>query len=176
MRLDGEGVALLLDVGHIGHLGDLQLLSDLGAHLGGVAVDGLTAAEDDVILVHTQVLDGGSQDLGGGEGIGAAELAGGHQHGLVHAHGLQLQQHAGGGRGPHGHGDDGAAQLILQGQGGFDGVHIIGVDDGLHGGAVEGAIGVDGHLAGGIRHLLDTYDKLHSILAPFRVTSANCRR
>ena len=147
-----------------------------GAHLGGVAVDGLTAAEDDVVLVHAQVLDGGGQNLGGGEGVGAAELTGGHQHGLVHAHGLQLQQHTGGGRGTHRHGDDGAAQLVLQGQGGLHGVHIVGVDDGLHGGAVQRAVGVDGDLAGGVGHLLDTYDKLHSILAPFRITSANCRR
>ena len=40
---------------------------------------------------------------------------------------------------------------------------------GLHGGAVQRTVGVDGHLAGGIGNLLDAYDDLHSFLAPFRL-------
>ena len=32
------------------HLGQAELLGDLGAYLGGIAVDGLAAAEDDVVV------------------------------------------------------------------------------------------------------------------------------
>ena len=44
--------------------------------------------------------------------------------------------------------------LVLQGQSGLDGVHIIGVDDGLHGSTVQSTIGVHSHLTGGIGNLL----------------------
>ena len=44
--LDGEGVALLLDLSGIGDLGQMQLLSDLGADLSGIAIDGLTASTE----------------------------------------------------------------------------------------------------------------------------------
>ena len=40
-----------LDLGNIGDLGHPQLFGDLGAYLGGIAIDGLTAAEYDVTLL-----------------------------------------------------------------------------------------------------------------------------
>ena len=134
----------------------MQLLSDLGADLSGIAVDGLTAGQNDVVLLHAVGVDGGGDDLGGGVGIGAAELAGGDQDALVHAHGHQLTQHALGGRGTHGERHDLAAQLVLQSQSGLDGVQVIGVDDGLHGRTVQSTIGIHGHLTGGIGDLLYT--------------------
>ena len=159
--LDGQGIAVLGDLASVGHLGQVQLLGDLGANLSGIAVDGLTAGQDDVVLLHAVGVDTGGDDLGGGVGVGAAELTGGDQDALVHAHGHQLTQHAFCGRGAHGERDDLAAQLVLQGQGGFHGVQVVGVDDGLHGGTIQGAVGVHCHLTGGIGNLLHSNKNFH---------------
>ena len=64
LALHGQGVAVLPDVGDIGDLGQVQLFSDLGANLGSVAVDGLTAAENDVLRADADLIDGSCQDLG----------------------------------------------------------------------------------------------------------------
>ena len=82
-------VAVLGDVGGVSDLGQVQLLSDLGTHLGGIAVDSLTAAQHDVVLLHADLVDGSGQDLGSSVGIGTAELTGGNQIGLISAHGQQ---------------------------------------------------------------------------------------
>ena len=74
---DGDVFPVLVDVGGVGDLGQAQLLRHLGAHLGGVAVDGLPAAHDHVVLLHADGVHGGGQDLRGGVGVGAAELPGG---------------------------------------------------------------------------------------------------
>ena len=139
----------------------MQLLSDLGTDLSGIAVDSLTAAHHDIVLLNTQSAQSGSQDLGSSVGIGTAELTGGNQHALVSAHGHQLTQHTGSGRGAHGDNGDLAAGGVLQLQGGLNSVHIIGVGDGLHGSTVQSAVGIDSHLAGGIGYLLDTNINLH---------------
>ncbi len=139
----------------------MQLLSDLGADLGGVAVDGLTAAEDDVLGADADLVDGSSQNLGGSEGIGTAELTAGHQHAAVRAAGDQLTQHAFSRRGAHGDDHDFAAGLIFQLQGSLHGVQVVGVGDGGHGGTVHGAVGLDRYLALGIRDLFDTNDCFH---------------
>ena len=111
--LDGDGVAVLLDVGSVGDLRQVQLLSDLGTDLSGIAVDGLTAAHHDIVLLNTQGAQSGGQNLGGSVGIGTAELTGGNQHALVSAHGHQLTQHTGSGRGAHGDNGDLAAGGVL---------------------------------------------------------------
>ena len=54
---DGKLAVLIVNGGDIGHLGDIQLFGDLGAHLGGVAVDGLPAAEHDIPFLHTDLAD-----------------------------------------------------------------------------------------------------------------------
>ncbi|CAN4070586.1 Septum formation inhibitor-activating ATPase, partial [Dysosmobacter welbionis] len=115
--LDGDGVAVLLDVGGVGHLGQMQLLGNLGTHLGSVAIDGLPAAHDDVVSLYADLVDGRSQDLRGGVCIGTAELAGGHQHGLVSAHSQRLAEHTGSGRRTHGHHNNLAAGGVLDLQG-----------------------------------------------------------
>ena len=102
-----------------------------------------------------------ADDLRGGERIAAAELAGGNQDTLVSAHGDQFAQHAFGGSGAHGDSDDFAAGLVLQLQGGFHSVHIIGVDDGGHGRTDQNTIFVNSNLTGGIRDLLDTNKNFH---------------
>ena len=134
----------------------MQFLSDLGTHLSGIAVDGLTASQDDIVLLNAVGIDGGGNDLGGSVGVGAAELTGGDQNAFVHAHGHQLTQHALGGRRTHGERHDLAAQLVLQSQSGLDSVQVIGVDDGLHGRTIQRTIGIHGHLTGGIGDLLNS--------------------
>src|SRR5664280_1819062 len=57
----------------VGDLRDAELLCRLRADLGGVAVNGLAAAQDDV--EPTELADGALQDVRGLEGVGAGELA-----------------------------------------------------------------------------------------------------
>ena len=78
------------------------------------------------------------------------------------AHGHQLTQHAFCGRGAHGERHDLAAQLVLQSQSGLNGVQVVGVDDGLHGGTIQGAVGVHCHLTGGIGNLLHSNNEFSS--------------
>src|SRR5699024_4813929 len=143
--------------------GHTQLLSDLGTDLGGIAVDGLTAAEHDVVVVHADLLDGSSQDLRSGVSIGTAELTGGDQNGLVAAHGQQLAEHTLGGRGAHGDHHDLAAGGVLDPQSGLDSSQVVVVGDGSHGGTVHGAVFLHRHHTGGIRDLLDTNDCFHIV-------------
>ena len=110
----------------------MELLRHLGADLRGIAVDGLTAAEDDVVLVEADGIHGGGEDLGGGVRIGAAELTGRNEIAFVRAHGDQLAQHTLCRRGAHGDDEDLAAGGVLDLEGGLDGVHIIGVGSGYH--------------------------------------------
>ena len=63
----------------------MQLLSDLRAYLSGIAVDRLTAAEYDIVLVKTDLVNGRREDLGSSEGIRTAELTGGNQNAFVSA-------------------------------------------------------------------------------------------
>ena len=152
----------------------MQLFSDLGTDLRSVAVDCLTAAEDDVIVVETDGIERGGEDLRRGICIGTAEFTTGNQITVICAHSHQLAQHAFCGRRTHGDDRDLAAQLILELESGLNGVHIIGVDDGLHGSAVQGTVGIDGDLTGGIGDLLYANENLHffftSLLSSHRDT------
>ena len=173
--LDGDLAAVVGDAGRIGDLGDAQLLGDLGTDLSGIAVDGLTAAEDDVAFAETVGLDAGGDDLAGGEGIGTAELTAGDQDGLVGAHGQQLMDHGGGSRRTHDDDDDlGIRNLIAEGQSSLDGVQVVGVGDGGHGGTVQSAVFLDGHLAGGVGNLLDANENIHVLF--LLLTSAARRK
>ena len=139
----------------------MQLLGNLGTHLGSVAIDGLPAAHDDVVSLYADLVDGRSQDLRGGVCIGTAELAGGHQHGLVSAHSQRLAEHTGSGRRTHGHHNNLAAGGVLDLQGRLQGVHIVGVGDGLHGRTVQGAVRIHRRLTGGVGNLLDGNNDFH---------------
>ena len=61
----------------VGDLGEAQLLGDLWADLGGVAVDGLPPAEDQVKARRS--CRWRIEGVGGGLGVGAGELAVGEQ-------------------------------------------------------------------------------------------------
>ena len=111
---------------HIRHMGKAQDLSHLRSDLSGITVDGLTATGKRCPLGPTPILlTAAGQDLGGSEGIGTAELAAGDQHAAVSAAGHQLTQHTLCRRRAHGDDDDLAAGLVLQLQGGLDGVQVV---------------------------------------------------
>ena len=89
LQLVGGGLLYLQGVGH---LGVAQMLGDLGAHLGGVAVDGLLAAEDHVefALGVLHLPDGLGEDVAGGQGVRPAEGPVGEEIGLVRGDGHQV--------------------------------------------------------------------------------------
>ena len=139
----------------------MQLFSDLGADLCGIAIDCLTAAEDDILRANADLVDSCSKDLAGCEGIGTAELTAGDQNSLVRTAGQQLTQHAFGRRRAHGNNNDFAAGGVLELQGSLQSVQVIGVGNSGHRGTIQRAIRLDGHLTGGIRNLLYTNDCFH---------------
>ena len=158
LALDHQAVPLHLELLGVAHLGDVQLLGNLGAHLGGVAVNGLTASDNQVEADFPQ---GGGDDGGGGIGVGTAELPCGEEIGLVHTHGQSLPQ------GPlrlgrtHAQGAHCAAALLPQAQGGFQPGLVVVVDNTGHA-LADQSVGfrVQLHL-GGIGDLLDTYNNFH---------------
>ena len=139
----------------------MQLLCDLRANLSGIAIDCLTAAEDNVLGANADLIDSSSQDLAGCKGIRTAELTAGNQNSLVSAAGQQLTQHTLCRRGTHGDNNDLAAGGVLELQGSLQSVQVIGVGDGCHGGTVQRTVRLDGHLTGGIRNLLYTNNCFH---------------
>jgi len=139
----------------------MQLFSDLGADLCGVAIDCLTAAEHNVLGANADLIDSSSQDLAGCKGIGTAELTAGDQNGLVRAAGQQLTQHSLGRRRTHGDDNDFAAGSVLELQSSLQSVQVIGVGDGGHRGTIQSTVCLDGDFAGGIRNLLYTNNCFH---------------
>ena len=146
----------------------MQLFGNLGANLRGVAVDSLTAAHYYVVLLNAQVVNARGNYLAGGIGIAAAEFTAAYQHTFVRAHGQQLTQHAHRRRGTHGNNNNLAAGLVLKLEGGFNGVHVVRVGYGLHGGTVQRAVRIDGNLTGGIGNLFYTYYNFHVCLLTSR--------
>ena len=59
--LDSDFIAFLLDFCCISNLRQVQLFSNLGANLSGIAIDCLTAAENHVILFQADMVDCSSQ-------------------------------------------------------------------------------------------------------------------
>ena len=151
-------VLLQLHANGVGYQGTVQMLGDLRPHLAGVSVNGLLAAEDDVkgpLVFLLQRLDGGGDDLGGGQGIRAAEDPVCDEVRLVSAHSQTLPQGVLGLGDAHGDDRHLAARLILQAEGDLQSVGIKGIDDGRHALTDEGMLHrVDFNL-GGVRHLLD---------------------
>ena len=139
----------------------MQLLSDLRTDLSGITINCLTAAEHNVLGANTDLVDGSSQDLAGCEGIGTAELTARNQNSLICTAGQQLTQHAFCRRGTHGNNNDFAAGSVLELQSSLQSVQVIRVGDGSHRCTIQSAIGLDGHLAGGIRNLLYTNNCFH---------------
>ena len=161
LALDHYAAVLQRQLLGIADLGHAQLLGNLRAYLCGVAVDGLTAGDDQI---EPDLLQRRGDDGGGGIGVGAAELTGGQQIGLIRAHGQRFpQSHIRLGR-AHAHHGNGAAHLLAQPQRGLQTGLVVMVDDAGHALADQGVgLGIQLYL-GGIGNLLDANNDLHMLL------------
>lgn len=129
-----------------------------GQH-GGHGVQGGHSGNDQVDLADT--FDGGGQDPGGGDNVGAGQVVVGHNNPGVGPH-LQGATH------PvlsilrsHGQGDDLAVGLLSQGDGGLDGVLVELVEDVLL--AAHEATVLDATLGLDVRNVLDADHDSHGL-------------
>ena len=149
----------------VGDLGIIQILSDLGTNLSGIAVDGLLAEHQHIELdaFHLlDLLDALGEDVTGSQGVGAAAGAVGDQESLVAAHGQALAQSLDGLSRTHGQDIDlGVLVLILDAGSGFQCVSIERADDGgntfTHQGVGHGIDFDDGR----VRHLFNANKYVH---------------
>ena len=159
---DGEGLGglIVLEVFHVGDLRQVEVLGNRGTHLGGVAVDGLTAGDDEVDIHGAQ---GAGEGAAGGQRIGTAELAVGEQDGAVDTHGEGLAEDGLGLGKTHGDDGDVGTVFVLQLQGVFKAALVVGVHNRGNALADERTgLRVDFHL-GGVRHLLYANYNVHCL-------------
>ena len=114
------------DILRIADVRDIQVLGNLRTDLSRVAVDGLTARDDQII---GQLLDAGSNRGGSGQRIGTAERSVGDQNGFIGTHSKRLAQRRVGLRRTHGNDRDMSAKLILQAKSSLKASLIVGVND-----------------------------------------------
>ena len=161
---DLQGVAVQLCLQAIGDLGIIQMLSNLGADLGGITVDGLLSTEDGIELAFYlfHLPNRAGKDIAGGQRIRAAECTVGNEISLVGRDGQALLQRVLGLLGAHGHDHDlGVRTLVLDAGGSFEGIAVKGVDDAGDAVPNQGVLyGVDFNNRS-IRNLLDTYKNIH---------------
>ena len=158
------GASSSSDAADAGDLRQAELLGDLRADLGGVAVDRLAAAEHEV--GGAELLDRAGERVARGQRVGAGERPVGEQDDLVGAAVQRLAQHLGRGRRAHGEHGHAAAVAVLEAQRLFEGVQVFGVEDRRQRRPVDGAVvfhGLAGHV-GGVRDLLDQDDDAQLVL------------
>ena len=145
------------------HLVEAELLGHLRTHLGGVAVDGLPAADDDVHIAN--LLDGRGQRIRGGQRVGTGKQAVGEQPARIGTAIQSLTDNLAGTRRTHREESYGRALvLLLQSECLLKGVQVFGIEDGGQSGAVDGALGghrVLAHVAG-VWHLLGQHYNFQS--------------
>ena len=121
----------------VGHLVQAEFLGDLGADLGGVAVDGLPSADDDVHV--TDLPDGRRKGVGGRERIGAGEEAVRQEPARIGAAVESLaDDFSRAGRAHREDADRGAGIGFFQAQGLFECIQVVWIEDGRQCGAVDG--------------------------------------
>ena len=160
--LDGEGLGglVVLEVLHVGDLRQVEVLGDLGSHLGGVTVDGLAAGDDEVDIHGAQ---GAGEGAAGGQRIGTAELAVGQQDGAVDTHGEGFAEDGLGLGQTHGDDGDVGTVFVLQLQGVLKAALVVRVHNRGNALADERTgHGIDFHL-GGVRHLLYANYNVHCL-------------
>ena len=139
--------------GHPRRVRNAQMLGNGGAHLGGVAVSGLAAAEDQIKVPHAA--DGLREGVAGSQHVRAAQPPVAEHIALIRAHHVGLPDDGlglGRAHGAHGHG---TAVRFPKAQRRFQGVEVIGVHFALYACALEYArFLVHLHLVRG-GHLLD---------------------
>ena len=119
-----------LDLLDKGRIGKIKEGCHFRTHLGGIAIDGLLAAKDEIYI--TQFANGAGEGGGGGPGVGAGESTIAQQHGVVHSAGQCLPEGLVGLGRSHGENRDACAKAVLDLQGRFHGKKIEGIDDGFH--------------------------------------------
>ena len=128
-----------------------------GADLGGVAVDGLPSAEDEVRLY---LLGHAAECVAGGESVGAGEGAVGQKHGFVGSAVERVAEHFGGGGRPHGGDRDFGVAAVLELEGQLKRIQVFRIEDRRQCGAVDRSVGlhcVPGDILG-VRNLLYEYE------------------
>ena len=136
----GDAILDTEDFFGVGHLVETEFLGHLRTDLGGIAVDGLTAAEDDVNPA--DLLDGGREGIGGSEGVSTGEEAVGQQPAFVSsAIEAFTYDFSGTGRAHREHADGGAGVLFFQSERLLEGVQVVGIEDGRKGGTVDRSFG-----------------------------------
>ena len=143
----------------VGDVGNLQIFCHFRTHLGGIAVGGLFAADDQIKLA--ALADTLGQGVGRGQHVRTGKFP-------VCQHGAGPDTHAdrflddgfGLGR-PHGNGLHAAAEPLCQRQGSFDAVQVIGVDFAGNTASLQNTGDrIHFHVVGA-GHLLDTYQNFH---------------
>ena len=127
----------------VGHLRQPQLFGNLRAYLGGIAVDGLASADDDVIVAY--LLDGCGKGIRSGKRIGTCKGAVGQQIAVVGTTVKSFTNNFGCTSRSHGQdGNGGARMFIFQSESLLKSVQVFGVEDGRECRAVDGSVGFHG--------------------------------
>ena len=138
----------------IGHLRKAELLGHLRTHLRRVAVDGLTACENHV---GGDLLQRARKGVGGGQRVRAGELAARKQVAAVGPAEHRVADDVGGALRTHRKDmNRGTRHTVLEPQGGFERIEVLGIEDGRKRRAVDRPFGSHRVLAyvAGIGNLL----------------------
>ena len=144
----------------VGHLGNAQFFGALGADLGGIAVDGLPAAEDEIVSPDGP--HGLTEDIAGGQGIAGGGAAISQEDRPVSAAKQTVAEHIGRLGGAHADHSDRSAVLAADFEGRFQGMEVFGVKNRRQRAAIDRSVLLHGlgRNIGRIRHLLDTNDTI----------------
>src|SRR5574344_608897 len=158
-------VAVDLEALEIGDGREVEVVGDLGAGLGRVAVDGLASAEDEVGIEPPHGL---GQDVARRERVGAGGPAVGHEIGLVGAAVERLAEDLASRGKAHRDRNDLSAVLFLDLKRGLKGVAVFGIEDRRQRRAVDGAVGLH-RLTGHLLRVGDLLDADDTYIASFTI-------
>lgn len=148
----------------VGHLRPVQLLGDLRSDLSRIAVDGLTAGDDDV-GIHLERR--ARQRIGGSQRIGARELTVGQQYAPVGTAEHPLADNLRSAAGPHRQDLDPAARKhVLEHERLLQRIEVLGIEDSGERRPIDRAVGLHSVLAhvAGIGHLLGQHNYFQRFL------------
>ena len=148
----------LVHARHVGHLVQVELLCHLRAHLGRVAVNGLTASDDDI--GHTDLADSLAEGVARGQRVGTGKGAVSEQISVVGPAEKALADHIRGTRRSHRQDRNRrSGMLFFQSQRLFQRIEVLGVENGRQSGTVHRSLrrhGIRPHVSG-VGYLLGKY-------------------
>ena len=139
------------------------MLGNLRSNLCGIAIDSLTACNNQVII---QIADSACDCLGGSPCISATQNSVGYQDSVVSAHSHSFTENLFCLGKTHGDNGNLCAVLIFQSQCSFQTCLVIGIHDRKHCSSVKRTIGFEFNAALCIRYLLNTNNNFHCIFSP----------